>query len=349
MSRLPAALLLTALVIGGVACSSSSDDSGGAAAAATTAPHDSTVPTDIPAGTTLRIGDQLDYLQTILGLAGEDHDFPYAVEYSAFVGGPPMLQAFQAGAIDSGFVGSTPLIFAQAGDQDIVAVAGWASDGGGYDLVTAPGTTGIDGWGDLEGHTVAFQAGTAGESALLQALDEAGLGLDDVTAVDLPQTQIASALQSGAADAGLEVEPLTSAYLAQNPTAKDVDQASLVTDRSSYLIAASDTLADAGKTAALADYTQRLVRSFTYLAAHPEQLAQAVYVGTYGLPVERANEIVARNGGTSFLTFPDDIVPAQQHLADLLHDIGVIPDAVDVTAEFDARFAPVVAVAAAAG
>ena len=31
-----------------------------------------------------------------------------------------MLQAFQGGAIDTGFVGSTPLIFAQAAGQDIV-------------------------------------------------------------------------------------------------------------------------------------------------------------------------------------------------------------------------------------
>ena len=71
--------------------------------------------TKIPAGTVIKVGDQLDYLKTVLKLSGEDQDFPYKVEYSAFVGGPPMLQAFQAGSIDTGFVGSTPLIFAQAG------------------------------------------------------------------------------------------------------------------------------------------------------------------------------------------------------------------------------------------
>src|SRR5262245_44904442 len=94
----------------------------------------------IPAGTMLRVGDQLDYLKTVLKLSGEDQDLPYEVEYSAFVGGPAMLQAFQAGSIDSGFVGSTPLIFAQAGNQDITAVAGWATANGTYELVTSPGT-----------------------------------------------------------------------------------------------------------------------------------------------------------------------------------------------------------------
>ena len=61
--------------------------------------------TKIPAGTVIRVGDQLDYLKTVLKLSGEDQDFPYKVEYSAFIGGPPMLQAFQAGSIDTGFVG----------------------------------------------------------------------------------------------------------------------------------------------------------------------------------------------------------------------------------------------------
>lgn len=338
--RLVATLFLTVLALGASACGSSSSEDPPTVAAASDDPEP--VPTEIPEGTTLRIGDQLEYLQTVLGLAGEDQDFPYEIEYSAFVGGPPMLQAFQPGAIDSGFVGSTPLIFAQAGGQDIAAVAGWASNGGGYDLVGAPGIEGIDGWEDLEGRTVAFQVGTAGHSALLQALDEAGLSLDDITPVDLPQTQISAALQSGAADVGLQVEPLTSVYLAQNPTAAVLDQASLVTDRSSFLIATGSTLDDDAKAAALADYAGRLIRAFAYLADHPDEVAQAVYVDTYGLPAERAAELVARNGGTAFLTFPDDIVPAQQHLADLLHGAGVIPGEIDVAAEFDARFAAIV-------
>ena len=60
------------------------------------------LPDEVPPGTTLRVGDQLEYLQTVLELAGEDEAFPYEVEYSSFVGGPPMLQAFQGGALDTG-------------------------------------------------------------------------------------------------------------------------------------------------------------------------------------------------------------------------------------------------------
>jgi sulfonate transport system substrate-binding protein len=330
--------LLALALVGGLlaACSSSaSTRTAGATGAAETVPP-ATVPASIPAGTVLRVGDQLDYLKTVLKLAGEDQNFPYKVDYSAFIGGPPMLQAFQGKAIDTGFVGSTPLIFAQAGQQDIKAVAGWASEHGSYGLVTSDPS--ITGWGDLKGKRVAYQQGTAGEAAVLQALDTAGLALSDITPVNVPQTQVSATLQGGSADAGISIEPLTSVYLASNPNGKVVARAQEITDRSSFIIASQSTLDDAGKSAALGDYLSRLVRSFVYLNSHRDQVAQAVYVDQYKLTPERAAQVVADAGSTSFIVLPGDIVPAQQRLADLFHSAGEIPNKVDVGQEFDPRF-----------
>ena len=126
-------LVVLMVVTVAVAASCSTDASTRTAAAADEkAPTAKAVATlePVPAGTTLRVGDQVEYLQTLLSLSGQDKDFPYTVEYSSFIGGPPMLQAFQGGALDTGFVGSTPLIFAQAARQDIVAIAAWASENG---------------------------------------------------------------------------------------------------------------------------------------------------------------------------------------------------------------------------
>jgi sulfonate transport system substrate-binding protein len=302
--------------------------------------------TKIPAGTVLRVGDQLDYLKTVLKLAGEDQDFPYKVEYSAFVGGPPMLQAFQAGSIDAGFVGSTPLIFAQAAQQDITAVAGWATANGSYRLVTAPGVKDIKGWKDLEGKKVTYQQGTAGEAAVLQALDKVGLQLSDITPVNLPITQASAALQSGSADAAVLVEPLTSVFLASNPDGKVVAKANVITDRSSFFIATKDALGDKAQAAALGDYIGRLVRGFAYTSSHPDEVAQAVYVDQYKLPLDRALELVKENGGTSFVTLPGSVLKAQQNLADLFVEAGEIPAKVDVKQEFDTRYNAVVQAAA---
>ncbi|HXY91880.1 MAG TPA: ABC transporter substrate-binding protein [Acidimicrobiia bacterium] len=333
-------LVLAALVMAGLAASGSDASAAGAGAGNRTTSV--TVPTKIPAGTVLRVGDQLDYLKTVLGLAGEDQHFPYKVEYSAFVGGPPMLQAFQAGSIDTGFVGSTPLIFAQAARQHITAVAGWVTSGGTYDLVTAPGTKGISGWRDLKGKRVTFQQGTAGEAALLQALDKVGLKLSDVSAVNLPIVQASAALQGGSVDAGLLVEPLTSVYLGSTRGAHSVAQASEITDRSDFVIATKDTLDDKGKAAALGDYISRLVRAFAYTSAHPEKIAEAVYEQQYHLPAERALVLAKRGGGTSFVTLPGAVVKAQQRLANLFYQAGEIPAKVDVRQEFDTRYNAVV-------
>jgi sulfonate transport system substrate-binding protein len=339
---LPAVVVTAAAVLAGCSSSASTRADGSSGSTTTTAAQVSLTKT-IPAGTELRVGDQLDYLKTILKLAGEDKDFPYDVKYAAFIGGPPMLQAFQGGAIDTGFIGTTPLIFAQAQGQDLHAVAGWANEQGSYGLLTAPGVTDVKGWKDLKGKKVAYQRGTAGEAALLQALDTAGVSPDDVTTVDVPQTQVSSALQGGSADAGIAIEPLTSVYLKANPNAKQVASASELTDRSSFIIASSDALADSGKQAALADYIARLVRSFTYLRAHPDLVAQAVFVKQYGLTPERAKQIIAATGVAKFVQLPGAVEKPQQRLADLFLAAGQIPAKVDVANEFDTRFNDLVA------
>jgi sulfonate transport system substrate-binding protein len=332
------ALAIPALVL--AACGSS----GASSSPRTTAKVAGSVATStIPAGTVLRIGEQLSNLKTVLSISGEDQNLPYQVQYSEFVGGPPMLQAFQGGALDVGFVYSTPLIFAQAANQDLTAVASWASTGSGYALVSAPGASSIKSWANLKGKRVAYQVGTASEAVLLEGLQSAGLSLSDVTTVNLPTTQIAAALQGGSADAGITVEPLLSVYLAANPTAHVITYATKITDRSGFLIATTSALGDKAKSAALADYISRLVKAYKYLNAHPQKIIQAVYVDQYGLTLTRAAAVAKLVGSTSFVQLPGAIELAQQNLANLFFTAGVIPTKVDVAKEFDSRFNDLIA------
>ncbi len=146
----------------------------------------------------LRVGEQLKNLSTALQLGHQNQNFPYQVQYSEFVGGPPMLQAFEGGSIDVGFIQSTPLIFAQAAEQHVTAVAGWATPVARTRWSRRLGQHSIKSWAGLKGKRVAFQEGTAPESALLEGLKSAGLcGLHDITIVNLPTTQVAAALQGG--------------------------------------------------------------------------------------------------------------------------------------------------------
>ena len=122
ISTVLAGLLVPGLLL--AACSSA-----GSSAPATTTTSGGTVSTSsIPAGTVLRIGEQLHNLSSILSLGGQDQGFGYTVQYSEFVGGPPLLQAFQGGAEDVGYVFSTPLIYAQSANQGLTAVTTWATE-----------------------------------------------------------------------------------------------------------------------------------------------------------------------------------------------------------------------------
>lgn len=328
-----AALLATTLL---AACSTEASTRTDADVGPTTTAAQVTVRETVPAGTTLRLGDQLDYLKTVLSISGQDQGLPYTLEYAGFIGGPSMLQAFQGGAIDAGFVASTPLIFAQAAGQEIAAVAGWAAEHGAGGLISADPD--ITGWDDIEGKRIAYQRGTSAEAAVLLALDEAGLTLADITTVDVPITQVAAAIKGGSADAGVSTEPLTSLFIADTPGGREVAKADSITDRGSFLIASSDALADEGTTAALADFTTRLVKAFAFLRENPDLVANSVYAEQYGLTPERAAEIVAANGPTAFISLPDDILEPQQKLADLFFAAGQIPAELKVDAEFDARF-----------
>ena len=137
--RLPLVLVAVLSLFAVVASACGSDSASGAAEAGPTetAPQ-VTVPDSVPAGVTLKVGDQLDFLKTLLSLSGQDKDFTYQVDYGSFLGGPAMLQAFQAGEVDTGFVADAPLIFAQAAGQDIKGVASWAPGQSLLSLVTAP-------------------------------------------------------------------------------------------------------------------------------------------------------------------------------------------------------------------
>ena len=253
-----------------------------------------------------------------------------------------MLQAFQAGAIDTGFIGSTPLIFAQAAKQSLVAVAGWANPGSAYQLVVAPGKSDITGWASLKGKKVAFQQATALEAALLTALNGAGLKLSDIRPVNVPATQVSSALQGGSADAGILIEPLTSVFLGANPNAKVVASTTAITDRSDFVIASTKALDDAGKSAALADYVSRLVKSYAYLKTHQDLIVKTTYIGQYHLSPSRAAIVAKEVGVPTFIQLPGDVAPAQQKLADLFQSSGEIPSKVDAAAEFDSRFNAIV-------
>jgi len=331
-SKTPLALLLAATALAAAACSS-----GASAAATGTSATATTVPTSIPAGTTLRVADQLDVLETPLAISGENKGFAYKVSYSTFVGGPTMLEAFQAGAVDLGWVAGTPAIFAQAAHQGVVVVASYATAKSTYSLVDGPGEH-ITSWAALKGKSVAYQEGTVEESVLLQGLQSAGLTLKDITSVNLSTTSLVPALEAGKVDTAILVQPLTGVYLAKYPQAAQVPIGDNITDRDAFLVASTSALADSAKEAAIADYISRFVKAVAWENAHPAATATASYVDEYKLTLAEGEAILSDAGATTFYDLPGPFLKPQQNLANLYAQAGVIPAQEDVSAEFSSLY-----------
>lgn len=312
-----------------------------AAADTTEAPATTLAPLVVPDGVTLRVADQQGTLERPLATSGLAEQVQAGLEYATFVGGPAVLEAFNAGAVDIGYVGDTPPIFAQAQGQDLVIVAAWRFSGKVAAVVAPPGKE-IASVADLEGKKFAYPRGTALQALALRALEEVDLTEADIEQVEVSVIDVAAALQSGDVDAGVLVEPLLTNYLRDNPEATVVRDAEGLATGLQLVITTREVLDDPDKAAAVGDFVTNLAASFVWAAENPDE-AIAAFAEANQISIEEAQVIFDRNGTQLFVPLDDGVIEPLQSLADLFFSAGVIPEQLDVSQLFDDRFDPYVA------
>src|SRR5690606_3398803 len=128
--------------------------------------------------------DQNEQDQTLLKASGELAKMKTKVQYANFLGGPAILEAFRAKAVDLAVVADTPPIQAQAAGEDVPIIAARQERPFDYRLAIAPGA-GIRTLGDLKGKKIAYGEGTGRQPYILRALKKAGLTTKDVKLVPL--------------------------------------------------------------------------------------------------------------------------------------------------------------------
>ncbi|MCS3451199.1 MULTISPECIES: aliphatic sulfonate ABC transporter substrate-binding protein [Bradyrhizobium] len=133
---------------------------------------------------------------------------PHATEivWKLFSYGNPALEAVNVGSMDFSSSGNTPIIFAQAAGFDVQYVAAQRSGDGGEGIVVLP-QSGIRHVGELKGKKVAVAKGTSSHYFLVAALQKAGLGYEDVTAVFLAPSDAPGALSRGDVSAWVVWDP----------------------------------------------------------------------------------------------------------------------------------------------
>ncbi|MBX3194193.1 MAG: aliphatic sulfonate ABC transporter substrate-binding protein [Microbacteriaceae bacterium] len=134
------------------------------------------------------------------------------VTWSQSAGSNKANEALRAGAIDVGSTAGSAALLARSNGSpiqviDIYSQPAWAA-------ILVPAGSPITSIEDLRGAHIAATKGTDPYFFLLQTLDEAGIGLDEVTVENLQHADGKTALESGAVDAWSGLDPLLSTSVA---------------------------------------------------------------------------------------------------------------------------------------
>jgi len=136
------------------------------------------------------------------------------VKSKFFASGIEMVKAVQSGYMDYATIGPPPFLSALEKDIDVVVVAmlqGAADNpNGGVDndmAIVAGPNTGIENPKDLEGKNIGAFVGTIGHQYLYEVLKKNGISLDSVNVKNIKDTELITALQTGAIDAFAYWEP----------------------------------------------------------------------------------------------------------------------------------------------
>lgn len=118
------------------------------------------------------------------------------VSWSEFTSGPPLLEALSANALDFGYTGNVPPIFAHAARGNLVFVGASQGSREGH-AILVPKDSPLQSVEELKGQTIAFKRGSSAHYATIRLLREAGLTLDDIRAQDLAPPDAIAAFDAG--------------------------------------------------------------------------------------------------------------------------------------------------------
>jgi sulfonate transport system substrate-binding protein len=134
----------------------------------------------------------------------------YNVTWAEFPGGPQLLEALNAGAIDVGSTGEAPPIFAQAAGAGLVYFAHEPPAPLG-EAIVVPKDSDIQTIPDLKGRKIVLNKGSNVHYLLVRALEKAGVAYSDVHVVFLPPADARAAFERGAVDAWAIWDPFLAA------------------------------------------------------------------------------------------------------------------------------------------
>ena len=157
-----------------------------------------------------------------------------AVKWVEFPAGPQLLEGLNVGAVDVGFVGEAPPIFAQAAGASFVYI-GNDPAAPEAEAIVVPKDSPIKSVADLKGKKVALNKGSNVHYLLVKALEKHGLKYADIQPTFLPPADARAAFERGAVDAWAIWDPFLAAVEKQSGARILVDGRGLVNNYAYYL------------------------------------------------------------------------------------------------------------------
>lgn len=259
----------------------------------------------------LRVGDQRGNARAVMEAAGVLKGLEDRIAWSEFPAAAPLVEALNAGAIDTGLVGDAPFTFGAAAGVPAKAIAATRQNQDGLAIVV-PKDSPLQSLQDLKGKRIATGRGSIGHQLVLAALENAGLPIDAVDIVFLLPADAKAAYARGAVDAWSTWEP----YVAQEEVlsgARRVADGRGITPGLSFQAARDEAIA--ARRAELADFVQRLAQARAWANANVPQYAKA-WSDLMNIPQPVA-ELWFRRAQTRVVPIDDKVIADEQGNIDL--------------------------------
>ncbi len=249
-----------------------------------------------------------------------------AVKWVQFQSGPPLIEALNAGAIDFGYTGDTPPIFAQASGVNFVYVASMPVPGKSNAILVRE-NSGIKTIADLRGKKIAFVKGSSAHNVVVQTLEKAHIAWSDITPVYLQPADAGAAIQSGAVDAWSIWDPFY-AVAEHYPGVKLLTNAVGIAPSNAFFLATRDFATRYPATiSAVVDEAQK---GWRWAEKNQDKLAQ-VLADASGVDLA-SEKIVAARSDYEVSYISPGVVRQQQAIADTFSKLGLIPRSIQIGA-----------------
>jgi len=256
----------------------------------------------------------------------EKHFEPQGVtiKWVEFPFGPPLLEALNVGAIDYGYTGDAPPIFAQAAHANIQYVGVIPARGYGQ-AILVPDASPLKTLADLRSKKIGVAKGSSAHDLLVAALESANVPWNEITAVYLAPADAAAAFARGAIDAWSIWDPFYAiAELKQKARALPIDPKVLT--QNSFFLANSDFIAQHADV--VTAINEEIARATKWAGEHRGETA-TLFAEASGVELEAQKKSVDRAEFT-FGPLDDKVIAQQQAVADRFHRLDLIPIAVTV-------------------